>query len=65
MRRWAFFPAGGYATWGAEFDGTNDYMTRGADLTGTVDGRKFLASFWILPGWIRPLRLKPRRQAGP
>lgn len=28
------------------FDGTNDYLNRGAGLTGAVDGKKFTASFW-------------------
>lgn len=30
----------------ADFDGTNDYMTRGAGLTGAVDSKKGLLSFW-------------------
>lgn len=29
-----------------DFDGTNDYMTRGADLTGNADGKLGLISFW-------------------
>ena len=29
------------------FDGTNDYLTRGADLTGNADGRHGMCSFWI------------------
>lgn len=32
------------------FDGTNDYMTRGADLTGNADGKVGLLSFWIKLG---------------
>ena len=35
-----FRPAGG------EFDGTNDYFDRGADLTGLADGKKGIISFW-------------------
>lgn len=30
----------------ATFDGTNDYMLRGGDLTGAADGSKGLVSFW-------------------
>ena len=29
------------------FDGTTDYMTRGADLTGSVDGKSGTCSFWL------------------
>jgi hypothetical protein len=31
----------------ADFDGTNDYMQRGADLTGAVDGKSGIFSVWI------------------
>jgi hypothetical protein len=31
----------------ADFDGTNDYMTRGADLTGIADGKTGILSYWI------------------
>jgi hypothetical protein len=31
----------------ADFDGTNDYMTRGADLTGSADGKKGIFSGWL------------------
>lgn len=31
----------------ADFDGSNDYMLRGAALTGVVDGKKGILSFWI------------------
>jgi hypothetical protein len=31
----------------ASFDGTNDYMTRGADLTGNADGKKGTISCWV------------------
>jgi hypothetical protein len=30
-----------------EFDGTNDYLTRGADLTGNVNGKELTISFWM------------------
>ena len=30
-----------------DFDGTNDYMTRGADLTGLADGKQGILSFWF------------------
>lgn len=29
------------------FDGTNDYLTRGADLGGNVNGKQGIISFWI------------------
>lgn len=31
----------------AQFDGTNDYMNRGADLTGSADSKKGILSFWF------------------
>ena len=31
----------------ADFDGTNDWMTRGADLTGISDGKTGIISAWI------------------
>ena len=31
----------------ADFDGSNDYMTRGADLTGIVDGKQGTFSGWV------------------
>jgi hypothetical protein len=30
----------------ADFDGTNDYMARGGDLTGIVNGKSGILSFW-------------------
>lgn len=30
-----------------EFDGTNDWMLRGAGLTGAADGKKGIVSFWV------------------
>ena len=30
----------------ADFDGTNDYMTRGAGLTGAADSKSGIVSFW-------------------
>jgi len=36
-----------YITQGRDFDGTNDYATRGADLTGIADGKVGLFSFWV------------------
>ena len=30
----------------ADFDGTNDYMLRGADLSGIADGKSGILSFW-------------------
>lgn len=34
---------------GAEFDGSNDYLTRGANLTGVVDGKAGSLSCWLHP----------------
>jgi len=31
----------------ADFDGTNDYMLRGADLTGIADGKSGILSVWL------------------
>lgn len=36
-----------YSAGAVLFDGTNDWMLRGADLTGNADGKKGLVSFWI------------------
>lgn len=33
----------------ADFDGTNDFMARGADLTGNADSKKGLVSIWYRP----------------
>lgn len=34
---------------GVTFDGTNDYLARGADLTDNADSKKGIVSFWIKP----------------
>ena len=39
-------PPAGYTVYASAFDGTNDYMARGAALTGCVDGRKGIVSVW-------------------
>ncbi len=39
--------AGEFAT---DFDGTNDYLTRGSDLAGNADKKQFAISIWIRPG---------------
>jgi len=36
-----------YTTGSVLFDGTNDYLNRGADLSGTADGTNVLISFWM------------------
>ncbi|MCB9988798.1 MAG: hypothetical protein H6868_05600 [Rhodospirillales bacterium] len=36
-----------YTANAVHFDGTSDYLTRGADLTGTSDSRKLLVSYWF------------------
>jgi hypothetical protein len=38
--------ASGYATTASDYDGTNDYATRGADLTGIADGKAGTLSLW-------------------
>lgn len=35
------------ATTSSDYDGTNDYMTRGADLTNIADGKQGIASVWV------------------
>lgn len=32
------------------FEGTNNYLTRGADLTGNADGKTGIISLWFKPG---------------
>ena len=39
--------AGRFVVSAVTFDGTNDYMTRGAALTGVADGKLGILSFWI------------------
>jgi len=31
------------------YDGTNDYASRGSDLTGSADGKQGVISFWLKP----------------
>lgn len=40
-------PAPDYAIDAADFDGTNDWMTRGAALTGAADSKRVSFSFWL------------------
>lgn len=47
MRRPPQAVAAGYTAYGVSFDGTNDYMSRGAGLTGAADGQKGICSFWV------------------
>ena len=42
-----FGAGGGYTAFGSDFDGTNDDMLRGGDLTGSVDGKTALFSGWF------------------
>ena len=37
----------GYTCDAADFDGANDYMSRGADLTGNANSKLGIVSFWI------------------
>lgn len=36
-----------YVAQGVNFDGTNDYLTRGAAMTGAADSKLWTGSFWI------------------
>ena len=38
-----------YTANAVNFDGTNDYITRGADLTGNADSKLVTGSFWLYP----------------
>lgn len=38
---------GSYTVQAVNFDGSNDYLTRGADLTGNANSKLFSCSFWI------------------
>lgn len=41
-----------YATSAVYFDGVNDYMLRGAGITGAVDGKNVSGSFWYKPNSV-------------
>ena len=45
-----FGPAAPYAANGVNFDGSNDYLTRGADLTGVADSKLWSGSVWFKRG---------------
>lgn len=45
-----FGPAAPYAANGVNFDGTNDYLERGADLTGNADSKLYSGSLWFKRG---------------
>lgn len=51
-RRLAFrtTPSAAFTYYSAVFDGTNDYCSRGADLTGIADGKTGLISLWLKMG---------------
>jgi len=40
-------PASGYTTTANDYDATNDYATRGGDLTGAADGKAGTISCWV------------------
>lgn len=50
----------------ADFDGTNDYLTRGAALTGVADGKSGILSYWFNPegGGITAVIFSNRNSAG-
>ncbi len=41
------FSGGNYSANSSKFDGTNDYMLRGGDLTGVNNGKKGIFSCWL------------------
>lgn len=43
----AMLSSGAYTTGAVNFDGTNDYLNRGAQLTGTVDSKILTISMWV------------------
>ena len=48
LRQHSAAPQGGdFPVNAVHFDGSNDYLTRGGDLTGAADGEDFLISFWF------------------
>jgi lysophospholipase L1-like esterase len=46
----AAVPGAGYVATAWDFDGTNDYTTRGANLTGVIDGKQGSFSAWVKVG---------------
>lgn len=40
---------GAYTVDAADFDGTNDWLSRGAGLTGAADGKSGILSYWFYP----------------
>jgi len=47
VSNWIFIPSSAFSPLGAQFDGTNDYMRYTGAMTGNVDSKLFLMSFWI------------------
>lgn len=60
-----FGPAAPYAANGVNFDGSNDYLTRGADLTGNADGKKGIIYFRFLLNGGNGSRQRFFRSDGP
>ncbi len=50
-------PRGIYQANGVTFDGTNDYLTRDADLTGSADSQLWSGSFWFKRGSVGSIQL--------
>lgn len=44
---WVMMGLGSYTPAAVYFDGTNDYLLRGADLTGLADGKTVTGSLWL------------------
>ena len=54
-----------YVARAVNFDGTNDYMLRGSDMTGSVDGKTGTVSYWLkLNGGDGNLQIVFRSGAG-
>ena len=49
---------------GVSFDGTNDYLTRGADLTGNADSKLVTGSFWFRGATSPPATLQRVYESG-
>lgn len=47
MTKLIFIRSGGFKVLGVDFDGTNDYLNRGAQFTGAADSKNALFSCWF------------------
>lgn len=56
--------SGAYTANAVKFDGTNDWLTRGAGLTGAADSPDLLVSFWVNPAAFSSNRILLISQPG-